>query len=57
MNTNTPVYYNPKNNYTVNLNGYSKSVNKGLSSAIKRVSSKGSKDRFEHMYLVNLKNE
>jgi len=53
-NTNTPVYYNPENDYSIKLDGYSKQVNEGLSSAIEDVAEKGSKDGFEHMHLVNL---
>lgn len=54
-NTQEKVFYNPKNDYSVKLNGYSRDVNQGLSNAIKDVASKGGSDGYEHMHLVNLK--
>lgn len=50
----TPVYYSPDNDYTVELEGYNPGINKGLSSAIEDVAKRGGKDGFEHMYLVDL---
>lgn len=49
-----PVYYDAKNDYTLNIDTYSEKVNKGLSKASEAVAKLGSKDRCEHMYLVNL---
>lgn len=54
-NTKEKVFYDPKNDYSVNLNGYTKEVNQGISVAIKDVARKGGSDGFEHMHLVNLK--
>ncbi len=54
-NTNTPVQFNPQYDYSVNLKGYSKEVNAGLSEAIRNVAEKGGMDGCEHMNLVNLK--
>lgn len=52
---NEQLYFNEDNDYTFHLRNYSDKVNKGLSEAAVDVAKKGSKDRCEHMYLVNLK--
>lgn len=49
-----PVYYDAKNDYSLHIDTYSEKVNKGLSKAAESVAKLGSKDRCEHMYLVNL---
>lgn len=49
-----PVNYNEKNDYSINLDGYSRRVNDGLSKAARNVAKLGNEDRCEHMYLVNL---
>lgn len=49
-----PVNYDPDNDYTVNLDGYTDEVNQGLSRAVEDVASRGSSDRCEHMHLVDL---
>ncbi|MDD3253817.1 MAG: phage minor capsid protein [Lachnospiraceae bacterium] len=54
-NTGTKVNYNPRNDYSVNLDGYPENVNSGLSKAVNDVAEKGGSDGFEHMHLVNLK--
>lgn len=54
-NTNTVVHFNPDNDYSVKLGGYSKEVNAGLSEAIRNVAEKGGGDGCEHMNLVNLR--
>lgn len=54
-NTNTPVQFNPQYDYGVDLKGYPKAVNTGLSEAIRNVAEKGGADGCEHMNLVNLK--
>lgn len=54
-NTGKQVYFNPQASYTVNLDGYSDTVNAGISKAVRDVAMKGSESRTEHMYLVNLK--
>ncbi len=51
---NTPLYFDENVDYTVKVNEFSDKVNKGLSEALKDVAKKGSKDRYEHMYLVDL---
>lgn len=53
-NTYTEVFYDENASYEVNVNGYSKKVNAGLSKAIKSVARKGTDTHYEHMYLVNL---
>ena len=53
-NTGKQVYFNPQASYTVKLDGYSETVNAGISKAIRDVAMKGSESRTEHMYLVNL---
>lgn len=53
-NTNTKVRYDSNNDYSIKLDGYSDSVNKGLSEAVKDVAEKGGNDGYEHMHLVNL---
>ena len=53
-NTNTKVEFNPDNDYSVKLDGYSDMVNEGLSKAIWDVAEKGGTDGAEHMHLVNL---
>jgi len=50
-----PLYFDETNDYSVNIKEYSSEVNKGLSEALKDVARKGSQDRCEHMYLVDLK--
>lgn len=52
---NEPVYYDETNDYSINLPGYSEQVNQGLSKAARDVAMKGSKDRCEHMHLIDLK--
>lgn len=52
--SNEPVYYDTENDYSINIDTYSKVVNEGLSKAAQSVAELGSKDRCEHMYLVNL---
>lgn len=52
---NKEVYFDESNDYSIKLEGYSENVNKGLSEAAISVAKKGSKDRCEHMHLVNLK--
>ena len=54
-NTGKQVYFNPQAGYRVNLDGYSDTVNAGISKAIRNVAMQGSESRTEHMYLVNLK--
>lgn len=54
-NTFTVVEYNPKANYSVQLPSYSAPVNKGLSKVMEEVAKLGSKDRKEHLRLVDLK--
>lgn len=48
------VYYNDKNSYDVKLDGFNSNVNSGVSEACRNVAKLGSKDRCEHMHLVNL---
>ena len=48
------LYFDETSNYSVNIQGYSNKVNKGLSTALESVARKGSKDRCEHMHLVDL---
>lgn len=51
---NTPVYYNELNDYSIKIDGYNEVVNEGISKALEDVAKKGSVDRYEHMYLVDL---
>lgn len=53
-NTNTKVDFDSENDYSIRLDGYSESINKGLSDAARDVADKGGSDGCEHMYLVNL---
>ncbi len=55
IHNNEPVYYDSKNDYSINITTYDSNVNRGLSEAIEKVAQLGSNDRCEHMYLVNLK--
>ena len=48
------VHFDEKNDYSIHIDGYSQDVNIGLSEAALKVAKKGSKDGYEHMYLVNL---
>lgn len=50
------VYYTPENDYTINLPEYDEKINNGLTKAAIDVAKKGSRDGFEHMYLVDLNN-
>ncbi|WP_455438034.1 phage minor capsid protein [Hungatella hathewayi] len=54
-NTNAKVLYDSDSDYSVKIDGYSDSVNRGLSEAINDVAKKGGNDGYEHMHLVNLK--
>ena len=54
-NTFAKVEFNPDNDYSLKLDGYSDEVNEGLSKAIRDVAQKGGKDHCEHLNLVNLK--
>lgn len=54
-NTMTGVKYNDKYNYSINLPEYSETVNKALSKAADNVAKNGSRDQFEYLQLVNLK--
>lgn len=51
---NEPVYYDANNDYSIKLQGYPDAVNDGLSRAAKDAAQRGSKDRLEHMHLVDL---
>lgn len=53
-NTGTAVKYNPDYDYSLDLDGYSKEVNAGLSEACRKVAELGGSDKYEHMYLVDL---
>lgn len=53
--THKPVYFSEKNDYSIRIEGYSDKVNAGLSEAAYDVAKRGSKDRKEHMWLVDLK--
>lgn len=55
-NTGTQVYYSEKFDYSINLKGYSKDTLKGFSECARDVAKRGSEDRHEHMYLVDIKN-
>lgn len=48
------VSYNPNKSYKININGYNEEVNNGLTKAAIDVAKKGTEDKNEHMYLVNL---
>ena len=48
------VYYNSKNDYSINLEGLDQKVNSELSRVAERVAQLGSSDGCEHMYLVDL---
>lgn len=52
---NEQLFFDNKNDYTLHLKNYSEDVNEGLSKAAADVAQKGSRDRCEHMHLVNLK--
>ena len=54
-NTNTPVKYNSKYDYTVNVNGWDERVSQTVSDCARRVAESGSKDGNEHMYLIDAK--
>lgn len=54
-NTFAKVEFNPDNDYSLKLDGYSDEVNEGLSKAIRDVAQKGGNDHCEHLNLVNLK--
>lgn len=54
-NTNMPVSYNAKYDYTVNVDGWSKEVNQAVSDCAKKVAEAGTKDGNEHMYLIDVK--
>lgn len=51
----TPVFFDETSHYSVNIKGFDQKVNEGLSKAIEDVARKGSADRCEHMYLVDIK--
>lgn len=51
---NTQVDFNENSKYVVQIKELSDKVNKGISTALESVARKGSKDRCEHMYLVDL---
>lgn len=53
-NTYEAVSFDPKNDYSLHLEGYSEQVNQGLSDAARSVAQKGGSDGNEHMYLVDL---
>ncbi len=48
------VYYDPDNDYSINIKGLNPEVNNNLSKAAESVAQLGSQDRNEHMYLVDL---
>ena len=48
--------FNSNADYSINLPGYSKEVQRGLSSASREVARLGGKDGLEHLVLVDLKN-
>ena len=50
----TRVHFNPKNDYSIKLEGYSEAVNNGLSEACRKVAQMGDLSGTEHLYLVNL---
>lgn len=52
---NMPVWFNDNYDYSIKIDGYNEQVNKGLSKAARKVAKLGSKDRCEHLYLVDLK--
>lgn len=54
-NTNTPVGFDSRYDYSVELNGYPKEVSEGVSKAVQDVAEKGGADSCEHMRLVNLR--
>lgn len=56
MELNKKVYFDPKNDYTIELEGYEKRVNEGLSLAAGKVAQQGAETGYEHMYLVDLEN-
>ena len=53
-NTGRSVEFNPDNDYSITIDGYSEKVNAGLSEASRKVAELGGKDHNEHMYLVDL---
>lgn len=53
-NTGKAVYYDESNDYSIQLEGYSEAVNRGLSEAARKVAQLGGRDGYEHMYLVDL---
>ena len=55
-NTYTEVFFNPENDYSIHLAGYSDGVNSGLSDAARRVAEDGSITRNEHLHLIDLEN-
>ena len=52
---NKPLYFDENGDYKVKVNEFSDRVNEGISDALKEVARKGSQDRCEHMYLIDLK--
>lgn len=57
--SNTPglqVHFDENKNYKIELNGYAKEINDGLSKAALDVAREGSETGWEHMRLVNLEN-
>lgn len=55
-NTNTPVSYSDKYDYSVKIEGFSEKTNKTISECARRVAKSGSGDGNEHMYLINVDN-
>lgn len=53
-NTKREVYFDKDYDYSINMEGYSDAVNKGISEASYNVAELGGKDRCEHMHLVDL---
>lgn len=51
---NEKVTYNPENEYSVKIPGYSKRVTEGLTNAAADVAKKGTADGYEHMHLIDL---
>ena len=53
-NTGRRLEYNPKTNFDITIDTLSENVNKGINAAIKKVTSLGGNDGFEHLSLIDL---
>lgn len=54
QNTNTRVFYDPKNDYSIHVAAYSDRVNSALSSEAKRLAELGTRDEVEWLSLIDL---